>query len=57
MTAALAIILGLVLLGLLYGPLTTLYVKGEKNNGVVNVPSDGTERPVKSIFYITQDEN
>ncbi len=39
------------------GGSTTLYVKGEKNNGVVNVPSDGTERPVKSIFYITQDEN
>jgi exopolysaccharide biosynthesis protein len=38
------------------GGSTTLYVKGEKNNGVVNIPSDGIERPVKSIFYITQHE-
>ena len=28
------------------GGSTTLYVKGEKGNGVVNVPSDGSERPV-----------
>ncbi len=35
------------------GGSTTLYVKGEKGNGVVNVPSDGHERPVKSILYIT----
>lgn len=39
------------------GGSTALYVKGEKGNGIVNVPSDGTERPVKSIIYITASEN
>jgi exopolysaccharide biosynthesis protein len=38
------------------GGSTTLYVKGEKGNGVVNVPSDGSERPVKSIIYVTMSE-
>ncbi|MDX9883542.1 MAG: phosphodiester glycosidase family protein [Prolixibacteraceae bacterium] len=39
------------------GGSTTLYVKGEKGNGIVNVPSDGTERPVKSIVYVTAEGN
>jgi exopolysaccharide biosynthesis protein len=35
------------------GGSSTLYVKGQGTNGVVNVPSDGKERPVKSIIYFS----
>ena len=38
------------------GGSTTLYVKGKSVNGVVNKPSGGSERPVKSIVYITTDQ-
>lgn len=34
------------------GGSSTLYVKGYDADGVVNVPSDGSERTIKSIFYI-----
>jgi len=40
------------LLNLDGGGSSTLYVKGYSNDGIVNVPSDGHERPVKSIIYI-----
>jgi len=34
------------------GGSSTLYVKNYSVNGIVNVPSDGTERKIKSVFYI-----
>lgn len=34
------------------GGSSTLYVKGYDADGVVNTPSDGKERAIKSIFYI-----
>ncbi|WP_200978264.1 phosphodiester glycosidase family protein [Echinicola sp. 20G] len=35
------------------GGSSTLYVKGYDEDDIVNVPTDGTERDVKGIFYIT----
>ncbi|RIH67180.1 phosphodiester glycosidase family protein [Mariniphaga sediminis] len=42
------------LLNLDGGGSSTLYVKGVSGTGIINVPSDGQERPVKSIIYLTQ---
>ncbi|UCS92106.1 phosphodiester glycosidase family protein [Echinicola marina] len=37
------------------GGSSTLYVKGYDEDDIVNVPTDGSERAVKGIFYITKD--
>ena len=45
------------LLNLDGGGSSTLYVKGISDTGIVNIPSDGNERPVKSIIYVTLNKN
>lgn len=40
------------LLNLDGGGSSTLYIRGYSNKGIVNIPSDGQERPVKSIIYV-----
>ncbi|MGM0376894.1 MAG: phosphodiester glycosidase family protein [Bacteroidota bacterium] len=40
------------LLNLDGGGSSTLYIEDKSDNGVINKPSDGSERPVKSIIYL-----